>query len=214
MFLTKVAAQRLKLEGADIDNAYLCRQLDKPIIMKPPSDSFGKVRYPGYVCLVVKYLYGARQAGKIWGTDLHKNLLKWNFVQSTQDQRLYYLVRRTSFLMLIIGFDDISFTSSDHNLMQDFELKLSSTFKVKLLGTLTSFIAWQLHHSLEKIYVNQAKFVEKLLTTHNLSHCKAPSTPFPLTIDVSSRHSGELVLTSFDHHRFCSLVGSLVYLAV
>lgn len=76
MFLKKVAAKRLKREDVDIDNAYLYGQLDKPIIMKKPYDSSGKVRHPGHACLVVKSLYSARQAGKIWGTHLPEKLLE------------------------------------------------------------------------------------------------------------------------------------------
>lgn len=74
LFFTKVAAQYLKVEGADVDNAYLYGDLDKPISMKQPSDSSGKVHYPGQVCLVVKSLYGARQASDIWEPHIRETL--------------------------------------------------------------------------------------------------------------------------------------------
>lgn len=53
MFLARVAAQPVELEGANIDNAYVYEQLEKLIIMKQPFNTFGRASYPGHVCPVV-----------------------------------------------------------------------------------------------------------------------------------------------------------------
>lgn len=116
--------------------------------------------------------------------------------------------------MITIVVDDIAFASNDYSLMRNFKLILSSTFKIKLFGTPTNFIGWQLHHTSKEIYVSQARFAEKLRNKHNLSHCKPAPKPFPLTINVSSRDPKELKLSSVDHRRFCTLVDSLTNFSV
>lgn len=214
MFLAKVVAQQLQVEGADGDNSYLYGDMDKPIIMKQPTDSSGKPRYPGKVCLVKKSLYGARQAGEIWGSHIHKKLLAWDFRQSSQDQRLYFFTRGQHFLILIIVVDDMAFASDNQRLIDDFKDQLTATFKVKLLGKLSSFIGWQLQHTSEGIYVSQTKFADKMLSDHNLTHVRSVSTPLSLGADVSSRQPCEALLSTAEHHRYRSIIGSLAYLAV
>lgn len=182
--------------------------------MKQSADSFCKPRYESKVCVVVKSLYGARQAGEIWKSHIHKKLLKWNFCQSSQGQRLYILTRGHHCLIFIIVVDDMAFAPNSQKLIDAFKDQLPSTFKVKLPGKLTSFLCWYLHHTSEGIYVSQTKFVDKLLSDHNLSHVRRVSTSLPLSTDTSSRHPYEALLSTAEHHRYRSIVGSLVYLAV
>ena len=64
--LAVTAGEREKmLEGADIYDAYFYGELDLPIIMHQPTDSIQKPPKPGFVCELVKSLYGTKQAGEI-----------------------------------------------------------------------------------------------------------------------------------------------------
>ena len=54
VFVCKSSAQNLFIEGADVDNAYLFGDMDKPILMEQPTDSSGKLERPGFVCLLNK----------------------------------------------------------------------------------------------------------------------------------------------------------------
>lgn len=104
--------------------------------------------------------------------------------------------------------------SNSQNLIDDFKDQLTTTVKVKLLRKLTSFIGWNLSFTSEGIYVSQSKIEPKVLPNHNLSHVQCVSTPLPLSADVSFQHSNESYLSTADYHRYCSIVGSLEYLAV
>lgn len=64
----KIAVQNFIAVGADVDNAYLYGESDRPMIMEQPTDSSRIPKHPEKVCLVVKSLYEALQAGEIWGT--------------------------------------------------------------------------------------------------------------------------------------------------
>lgn len=65
MFLAKLAAQSLLIEGADVDNAYQYVNMDKLVIMRQATDCSGIINQPGKVCIVLRLIYGARQVGKI-----------------------------------------------------------------------------------------------------------------------------------------------------
>ena len=128
------------IEGADIDNAYLYGKLDIPIIMDQPTDSSQQLAKPGYVCELIRSLYGTRQAGEIWGSHLDKTLKQWGFKVSNIDNRVYFLLQGGEFLMLAIVVDDIAFSSNSPFLMQKLKSKLSATFSVKHFGQLKSFV--------------------------------------------------------------------------
>lgn len=61
-------------EGCDINNVYLFINLYIPIRMRKPTDSSQQIAFPGYDCLLINSLYGARQSGKIWGNRLNLEL--------------------------------------------------------------------------------------------------------------------------------------------
>lgn len=214
MFLTKAAALNLFVEGADVDNAYLYGLLDRPIIMEQPTDSSGIPKHPNHVCLLLRSLYGAKQAGEIWGSVLHYKFIEWGFVQSSQDQRLYFKKDGDSFMDVIIVVDDIAFASNNNILIETFKQKLTSAFKVKLMGQLKSFIGWQLRYTEKGIYVHQPKYIERMLQLHNFSHVTPVDTPLPVKGDFSTRHDDEARLSKNEHHRYRSIVGSLAYLSL
>ncbi len=53
------------LEGAEIYNAHLYGELDLPRIMRQPTDLIQQPLKPGFVCELVKSLYGTKQVGEI-----------------------------------------------------------------------------------------------------------------------------------------------------
>ena len=83
------ASEGLHLEGCDVDKAYVSGLIEIPIVMKQPADLSQKLAWTGYASLLVRSLYGARQAGRICGSSLHDKLKFWGLQQSTIEQRLY-----------------------------------------------------------------------------------------------------------------------------
>lgn len=214
MFFTKVAAEDLEAEGADVDNAYLYGSMDRPIIMKQPTDSTGIPKRPGYVVILKKSIYGAKQAGEIWGSVIHEKFINWGFEPSSQDARLYFKRNGSKYMMLIVVVDDMAFASNDGGMMTEFKQKLRETFKVKLLGQLKSFIGWEITRTASGITICQQKYILKILELQNMENVKPVSTPLPLNADITSRKSDEQPLSKPDHERYRSLIGSISYLAI
>lgn len=84
------------MEGADVNNAYLYGNMDKLTIRKQLADSFGKPRYLGKVCFVVKSLYDTWKVRKICGSYIRKQLWIENFAsQRSTNALIFLLVDRT-----------------------------------------------------------------------------------------------------------------------
>jgi len=101
MMINFAAAEGLILEGADISNAYLYGGMGVPILIEQPTDSSQLEARPGYGALIMKSIYGVRQAGKLWGSFLGTKLAEWNFVPSRIDPRLYFYNQGSEFIMLL-----------------------------------------------------------------------------------------------------------------
>ena len=149
------ASQDLHVEGADISNAYLYGKLDITIIIEQPTDSSQVQMKPGYVAKVHGLMYRTKQAGKIWGLLLETCLHSWQFQTSSYDARLYFFQRGKAFIIVAIVVYDISFASSSHSLLTWFKEKLSAQFDVKLFGSLSSFIGWEISREPQHIRATQ-----------------------------------------------------------
>ena len=207
------AAFNLILEGGDVNNAYLYGFLDTPIYMKQPTDSTGRERYPGMVCLLLKSIYGARQAGKIWGTVLHQALLEYGFVTSSVESRVYFLRQGSSFIILTIVVDDILFASNEQTTLNEFKHYIATQFDVKLYGNITSFIRWEVKRNSEGIKVTQTQYAKRLLARFGMTNCNIVSTPLGVNCDLRPIQDSEEALNKASHHIYRSIVGGLAYIA-
>lgn len=147
------------------------------VIMKQPANSSRILRQPEKDCIVVKSLYGARQAGKMLGTFIHDILKSWNIQQSTQNQTLYFWKQNSSFLVLIIIVDDAAFALNDRNMIDKIKSNLTLEIRVELFGALTLFTGWLIVQTSKKTRGQQKNYIKKLLAKHNLVHVEHMSIP-------------------------------------
>ena len=73
---------------SDVSNAFLNALLTEEIYMDPPT---GLEIPVGKTLLLLKSIYGLRQAPREWNKLLHGWLMESEFVQSTEDPCLYLL---------------------------------------------------------------------------------------------------------------------------
>ena len=213
MLLSIAASLGLILEGGDVSNAYLNGWLDVPIIMEQPTDSSGRELYPGMVCLLQRYIYGARQAGKIWGTVLHDALLAYDFTCSTVESRVYFLRYNASFIILTIVVDDILFASNDQAFLDQFKTHIAGKFDVKLYGSLSSFIRWEITRSPSGIKVTQTQYAKRLLQRFGMDNANPVNIPLSSNSDLRPMLDDEEQLDHVSHHTYRSVVGGLAYIA-
>ena len=204
------------LEGGDVANAYLYGSIDTPVFMEHPTSSTGIESHPGYVCELDKSIYGVLQAANLWGSSFHQRILSWGFKASHFDVRIYFLRRGSSFIILAIVVDDMSFVSNDRNMLEHFKNKLRATFDVKLFGPLRNFIGWSIIRSPHGIMVHQAPYVRKLLEKYGMQHANVVLTPLPTNAShqLLPAFEDEPHLSKQDHSSYRAIVGGILYLAV
>ena len=88
-FVLSLAAKRgWLIQQVDVRNAYLNGDLDCTLYMEQPKGFVSK-QASQHVCLLLKGIYGLKQAGKIWNEKLNHRLLELGFSRLQSDLGIY-----------------------------------------------------------------------------------------------------------------------------
>ena len=113
-------------------------------------------------------------------------------------------------ILLLLYVDDMIITSDDLNGIQELKNFLSQQFEIKDLGHLSYFFGLEITHSIDGLYITQAKYASELFSRAGLTDSKTVDTPVKLNVHLTP--SGGKPLSNPSLYR--CLVGSLVYLIV
>nr|GEZ26146.1 hypothetical protein [Tanacetum cinerariifolium] len=111
-------------------------------------------------------------------------------------------------LLVQIYVDDIIFTSTDPKACDIFSNEMSSKFQMSMMGQMSFYLGLQVSQNPKGIFINQSKFALEILKKFGMDPCDPVDTPMVDRLKLDEDFLGILV----DQTRFCSMVGSLMYL--
>nr|GEU99095.1 putative ribonuclease H-like domain-containing protein [Tanacetum cinerariifolium] len=133
--------------------------------------------YPDKVYKVVKALYGLHQAPRAWYETLANYLLENGFQRGKIDQTLFIKKQKGEILLVRVYMDDIIFRSTNKELCKAFEKLTKDKFQMSSIGELTFFLGLQVKQKEDGIFINQDKYVAKILRKCSFTNVKSASTP-------------------------------------
>jgi hypothetical protein len=89
-----------------------------------------------YALKLEKYLYGQKQAGRVWYLHLRKNLLKLGFKPSEHDECVFYYGKS----VFIVYTDDTILLGADKDEIDLLVKRLRKTFKIEDQGNLSDYL--------------------------------------------------------------------------
>nr|GFB45244.1 hypothetical protein [Tanacetum cinerariifolium] len=156
-----VAKGYAQKEGMDVKTAFLYGPLKEEVYVNQP-DGFVDPYHPDKVYRLKKALYGLKQAPRAWCDELSNFLVS----KGSIDPTLFITKHRGDILPVQIYVDDIIFGSTNPNLSKRFEKLMRSKFEMSMMGELKFFLGIQIHQSPRGIFINQAKYVQKIVIKH------------------------------------------------
>lgn len=131
------------------------------------------------------------------------------FCQSRSNLSLFYFLRDTSIIYLLLCVHDIIVTDNDGDLLKNFIARTHKEFAIKDLGCLNYFIGLEVSCTSDGLFVGQVKYAHDILERVNLLGSKPLATPLA---------TGETLVGegSLFHYPtlYRSLVGALHYLTI
>lgn len=124
------------------------------VYMVQPPSFIDKTR-PHYVCKLRQALYGLKQAPQAWYIKLKHYLLSIGFVNTISDSSLFILRHSHDLIYLLVYIDDIIVTGSDSAFIDAFIKKISASFSLKDLGSLSYFLSVEVIPHLQGLFLSQ-----------------------------------------------------------
>jgi hypothetical protein len=109
-------------------------------------------------------------------------------------------------VILLLYVDDL-FLIGEEMLITDCKKKLVVEFEMKDLGPMRYFLGIDVWQSLEKVFLNQGKYVVEILKRFDMLEYKAMNTPMETKLKLLVDTSSELV----DATLYKQIIGSLMY---
>ena len=178
--------------------------------MAPPSGYFLK-KNTGDVCHLRKSIYGLKQSPRAWFGKFLRTMLFAGYVQSEGDHMLFIKHGKEGKLaILIVYVDGIVVIGNDEVEIQNLKKHLASSFDIKALGLLSSFLGIEVAYSASGIVISLHKYILDLLKDTGKLDCRRAVTP----VDVNVKLKAEQHEKDFPVNKtsFQKLIGRLQYL--
>nr|GEX66698.1 putative ribonuclease H-like domain-containing protein [Tanacetum cinerariifolium] len=179
LFLAYASFMGFMVYQMDVKSAFLYGTIKEDVcVCQPPG--FKDLDYPDKVYKVVKALYGLHQAPRAWYETLANYLLENGFQRGKINQTLFIKKQKGDILLVQVYVDDIIFGTTNKELCKAFEKLMKDKFQMSSMGELTFFLGLQVNQKDNGIFINQDKYVAKILRKFGLTDSKSASTPIDI----------------------------------
>ncbi|CAI5527803.1 unnamed protein product [Closterium sp. Naga37s-1] len=156
ILLAIAAAGHLPLRQIDVKNTFLYALVDAVIYVEQPHTyDDGDPR----VCQLRKSLYGIKQAPRLWQQYLHNILLEIGFKQLPHDPGMYCRDFRGEYILLTVYVDDLLYTGSSPELLEQFEKNLAGRVDITCNHDVKQFLGLNITYSPEAIHLSAANLI-------------------------------------------------------
>ena len=125
--LALVPIKGLKIQQMDIKGAYLNGILKEKVYMRQPE---GYEDGSGWVCELIKTLYGLKQSGQEWNWELDEKLRKFGFQCLCSDPCVYIKQDENNVTIITVWVDDLLLVAKPDELMEQTKSDLHTEWEV------------------------------------------------------------------------------------
>uniref|UniRef100_A0A0A9Z9C0 Copia protein n=1 Tax=Lygus hesperus TaxID=30085 RepID=A0A0A9Z9C0_LYGHE len=204
MLLALAVEKDLHYAQLDAKNAFLKSRAQETIYLKPP-DGLEKVR-PGYVCKLIKSLYGLRSSPKNFNDFVNEKLISMGLVRSKADPCFYFDNSRKIYILVWV--DDFLVVSEKKTDLKNVKKSLIQSLEMKdLTGSKNlTFLGMDIKRVGSQIHISQKSLIDKIIQHFNMTDCKIASVPVEPGLNLLKADISESNLP------YRELLGSIMYL--
>ncbi|CAL8138407.1 unnamed protein product [Prunus armeniaca] len=206
--LISLAAQKeWSLYQLDVKSAFLNGVLKEEVYVDQPQ-GFVKKDEETKVYKLHKTLYGLKQAPRAWYDEIDAYFNKAGFKKSPSEATLYVKAEGSDVLIVSLYVDDIVYTGSSSQMIEEFRRDMMEHYEMTDLGVLHHFLGMGVIQSKQNIFLHQRKYGQKLVEKFGLKDCKIVATPLAMNERLSKNDGSEAA----DEGEYRQIVDSLLYL--
>jgi hypothetical protein len=201
--LALVSKKKLKVQQMDVKGAYLNGILKEKLHMKQPE---GFEDGTDRICLLIKTIYGLKQAGREWNKQLDDKLKQHGYKRLRSDPCMYVQWEENNIAIITVWVDDLLLFASSEKMMQHMKDTISSEWEVTDLGKPRKIVGIEITMDEDSVTISQQKYIESILEREGMldanpvgmpldPHSKIAPNPEanePNHSNAFSQHLGEL----------------------
>lgn len=219
IILAICATTNYTLEVMDVQTAYLnARLTDRVYMSQPPGYEVGN---SNQVWLLQRALYGLKQSGREWHTDIDSFVKSIGFTRCVSDTCVYIKLSRSGKVMILsLYVDDIpsAFDESDRIEWDEIKSSFYDKYKIKFLGETDWLLNMRITRDRDRrlIWLDQRAYVESMLEEFDLTSGESRHVTHPGAQEEMTRESCPVTpseiadMKSIPYRR---VIGLLTYLA-
>lgn len=182
LLLALAAELNLQVYGGDVNTAYL----NAPLGIRQYLSSIEgyPCRVPGHKYVVLKALYGLRQSGREWNTELNEWLLRRGYQRSLTEPCLYYWFEDGAIAYVLVYVDDILVATNSEKIKLELFAELDSEYGIKDQGLLTQYLGVEVEQSAHSITIRQFKYCREILEKFGYEDAHPVGNPMEVNTDL------------------------------
>ena len=196
LILSHAINHDLPISQSDVESAYLYGKIDRDIYMHQPP---GFTINDSLVCKLNKSLYGLKQSGKIWNSELTDAICQEQYIQTTSDPCLFFKQPNNYVLVYV---DDIIIVGKDESLIT----RLSSKYNIRTTTNPKFLLNVKLDITSNSFQMSQPAYIQAILQRFQMADCKPSTNP---SEDISNHHDDSGLCSN----PYREAIGALIYLS-
>ena len=200
-------AEDLVIRQMDVKGAYLNGTLNETVYMRQLE---GYEDDSGRTCLLVKTLYGLKQAGRQWNKELDRKLQKHNFKRLRSDPCAYTHGKRGALEIITVWVDNLLLFASTQQLCEKMKKDLRSEWEITDLGEPAKIIGIEIARNTNSIKIYQKQYVRNILAQENMERANSVGMPLDPNVTLEKNPDGQEGSRS---NSYMKLLGELQFLA-
>jgi hypothetical protein len=190
-----------KIQGIDVENAFIEPEIDKPIYMYLPKELYYNEKTKEYchkdklnnsgpiVVKLNKSIYGLKQAGDLWYKLLNEEFINLGYKRSIHDNCIYTRFDGENKTYVVVYVDDVLFIGNDFNVIDStINILIEHITKLNEIDVIERYIGIDIKRDEEtnSIYMSQLPYTQQYINRFvDSTTSKDVETPMSPSIDYS-----------------------------
>ena len=207
VFIATAAPLNLEIRQADVSTAFLNADIKEDIIVRPAEglELLTGVK-SGMLWKLKKTVYGLKQSNKQWVELVRKFMSSQGFQCNKYDENFYMKTVQGRYVFCLVYVDDILIATNKRIDCDRLLKAMNKDWEVKDLGPISRYLGMRFTQDSQHVYIDQAPYLEALLTSMKMGECNSISTPMT-KVSLPKEENSSPLPNAQDQACYRSLVG-------
>jgi hypothetical protein len=164
----------------------------------------------GQVCLLVKSIYGLKQAGWVWNIEFDLAMQKYSYKPLISDPCTYILHQGEDFVIITVWVDDLLLFGTLDELIEQTVAQLKAEWEITDLGEPVKIVGIEIALGNRSITISQRRYLESILHKEHMDMANPVGMPLDPNVVLELNPDGN---TGDRSNSYARLIGELQFIA-